>query len=143
MDGDLDVYVCIYGEGDRGAGSRGFDERAPVPFQDAKNGGKNVLLVNRGGFSFTDETESVGLGANNNRWSFSASWEDYDNDGDPDLYVANDFGRNCMYRNDEGYFTEDLLMSMAGYVTPTRGDVIIGDEDVAWSELRKRIGVVH
>lgn len=107
LDGDLDVYVCIYGEGDRGAGSRGFDERAPVPFQDAKNGGKNVLLVNRGGFSFTDETESVGLGANNNRWSFSASWEDYDNDGDPDLYVANDFGRNCMYRNDEGYFTED------------------------------------
>ena len=35
-----------------------------------------------------------------------------------------------------------LLMSMAGYVTPTRGDVIVGDEDVAWSELRKRIGVM-
>lgn len=107
LDGDLDVYVCIYGEGDRNSGSRGFDERAPVPFHDAKNGGKNVLLVNHGGFSFTDETESVGLGANNDRWSFSASWEDYDDDGDPDLYVANDFGRNCMYRNDGGHFTED------------------------------------
>ncbi len=35
-----------------------------------------------------------------------------------------------------------LLMSMAGYVTPTRGDVIVGKEDVAWSDLRKRIGVV-
>ena len=107
LDGDLDVYVCIYGEGDMNSGSRGFDERAPVPFHDAKNGGKNVLLVNRGGFSFTDETESVGLGTNNDRWSFSASWEDYDNDGDPDLYVANDFGRNCMYRNEGGRFTED------------------------------------
>ncbi len=107
LDGDLDVYVCIYGEGDRDSGSRGFDERAPVPFHDAKNGGKNVLLVNRGGFSFTDETESVGLGVNNDRWSFSSSWEDYDNDGDPDLYVANDFGRNCMYRNEGGHFTED------------------------------------
>ena len=101
------MYVCIYGEGDRNSGSRGFDERTPVPFHDAKNGGKNVLLVNHGGFSFTDETESVGLGANNDRWSFSASWEDYDDDGDPDLYVANDFGRNCMYRNDAGYFTEN------------------------------------
>lgn len=107
LDGDLDVYVCIYGEGDRNSGSRGFDERAPVPFHDAKNGGKNVLLVNHGGFSFTDETESVGLGVNNDRWSFSASWEDYDNDGDSDLYVANDFGRNCMYRNEGGHFTED------------------------------------
>ena len=35
-----------------------------------------------------------------------------------------------------------LLMSMAGYVTPTKGDVIVGDEDVAWSDLRKRIGVI-
>jgi len=35
-----------------------------------------------------------------------------------------------------------LLMSMAGYVTPTKGDVIVGEEDVAWSDLRKRIGVI-
>ena len=35
-----------------------------------------------------------------------------------------------------------LLMSMAGYVTPTKGEVVVGDEDVAWSELRKRIGVM-
>jgi len=35
-----------------------------------------------------------------------------------------------------------LLMAMAGYVTPTRGDVIVGREDVAWSDLRKRIGIV-
>jgi len=107
LDGDLDVYVCLYGEGDRNSGSRGFDERSPIPFHDAKNGGRNVLLVNHGGFAFTDETESVGLDVNNDRWSFSASWEDYDNDGDPDLYVANDFGRNCLYRNDRGHFTEE------------------------------------
>ena len=107
LDGDLDVYVCIYGEGDRNSGARGFDERSPVPFHDAKNGGRNVLLVNHGGFAFTDETQSVGLEVNNDRWSFSASWEDYDNDGDQDLYVANDFGKNCFYRNDGGQFTED------------------------------------
>ena len=37
---------------------------------------------------------------NNSRWSLAAAWEDYDNDGDLDLYVANDYGRNNLYRND-------------------------------------------
>ena len=31
---------------------------------------------------------------------------DYDNDGDLDLYVANDFGRNNLYRNDDGRFRD-------------------------------------
>ncbi|GIT30282.1 MAG: hypothetical protein Ct9H300mP1_23280 [Planctomycetaceae bacterium] len=43
---------------------------------------------------------------NNRRWSFAAGWSDYDGDGDPDLYVANDYGRNCLYRNDAGGFTD-------------------------------------
>jgi hypothetical protein len=34
----------------------------------------------------------------------AAAWEDFDNDGDQDLYVANDYGQNCLYRNDEGQF---------------------------------------
>jgi len=37
---------------------------------------------------------------NNHRFSFATAWEDYDNDGDLDLYVANDFGRNVLFRND-------------------------------------------
>lgn len=35
-----------------------------------------------------------------------------------------------------------LLMAMAGYTTPTSGDVLVGKEDVAWSDLRKQIGIV-
>jgi hypothetical protein len=106
LDGDLDVYVCVYGEGDSDSNGRGFEMHAPVPFEDARNGGSNVLLENLGGFAFADVTEEVGMGKNNNRWSFAASWEDYDRDGDVDLYVANDFGRNCLYRNEGGEFNE-------------------------------------
>ncbi|MDC0305069.1 VCBS repeat-containing protein, partial [bacterium] len=67
-----------------------MEGNSPTPFNDAENGGRNVLLSNLGGFQFTDVTQKVGLDQNNTRWSFSASWEDYDRDGDPDLYVAND-----------------------------------------------------
>ncbi len=104
-DGDLDIYTCIYSAGDQPT-KRGFEASSPIPFNDAENGGRNILLSNLGNFQFSDVTRKVGLDQNNTRWSFAASWEDYDRDGDPDLYVANDFGRNCLYRNDQGRFTD-------------------------------------
>ena len=79
---------------------------APFPFYDANNGGANALFRNDGDFRFVNVTEATGLDANNTRFSYSAVWEDYDNDGDVDLYVANDFGRNSLYRNDGGQFTD-------------------------------------
>jgi hypothetical protein len=51
-------------------------------------------------------TNETGINTNNRRWSFAASWEDFDIDGDPDLYVANDYGRNNLYRNDGGTFKD-------------------------------------
>ena len=104
LDGDLDIYTCIYGAGNQPK-KRGFEASSPNPFNEAENGGRNVLLSNLGGFQFADVTREVGLDQNNTRWSFSASWEDYDRDGDPDLYVANDFGRNCLYQNNNGQFS--------------------------------------
>ena len=106
-DGDLDIYTCVYSAGDDSvSGKRGFEATSPIPFNDAENGGRNVLLANLGDFQFGEITKEVGLEQNNTRWSFAASWEDFDRDGDPDLYVANDFGRNCLYRNDEGRFVD-------------------------------------
>jgi hypothetical protein len=104
-DGDLDLYACVYSAGDDASG-RGFEATSPLPFNDAENGGRNVLLANLGDFQFADATDDAGLDQDNTRWSFAAAWEDYDRDGDPDLYVANDFGRNCFYRNDGGTFSQ-------------------------------------
>jgi hypothetical protein len=77
-----------------------------MPFHDANNGAPNVMLRNDGGWSFTDVTESIGLRENGMRFSYAAAWDDFDDDGDLDVYVANDFGRNNLYRNDDGFFVD-------------------------------------
>ena len=102
LDGDLDLYGCAYWSPQADA----TQFPMPDPFHDATNGGRNCLLRNDGNWDFTDATDESGLDKDNNRWSLAASWEDYDNDGDPDLYVANDFGRNNLYRNDGGRLTD-------------------------------------
>lgn len=103
-DGFLDLYVCAYVKNDDGSSLGASGER--FVYHDARNGAPNSLFRNSGDLNFTEVTEKTGLTANNHRWSFSASWEDFDNDGDQDLYVANDYGRNNLYRNDEGIFTD-------------------------------------
>ena len=97
-DGLVDIYVCFYSS----ARSEGTAEAV----YDSNMGRPNKLWRNEGGFVFRDVTAETGMNHNNARYSFAAVWEDYDNDGDPDLYVANDFGRNNLYRNDGGKFTD-------------------------------------
>ena len=101
-DGDLDILVLRYAADGREIG--GFP--TPHPLYDARNGGANVLLENQGNFHFVDVTDARGMGVDNSRFSFAASWEDYDNDGDLDVYIANDFGPNTLLRNDGGRFVD-------------------------------------
>ncbi|MBN01809.1 MAG: hypothetical protein CMJ77_22095 [Planctomycetaceae bacterium] len=100
-DGDLDIYACCYA---RRATAEGMVR--PVPYHDANNGSRNVLLRNDRDWRFSNVTQQVGLDKSNRRFSLACAWEDFDNDGDQDLYVANDFGRNNLYRNDDGIFTD-------------------------------------
>jgi hypothetical protein len=64
-------------------------------FTHAKNGGRNVLYRNRGDGTFADVTDSAGLGYTG--WTLSVGAGDLNNDGWPDLYLANDFGPDEFY----------------------------------------------
>ena len=61
-------------------------------------GPPNVLLVNRGRGRFEVAPESPQLELWRN--TLQATWADYDDDGDPDVYVANDWARDHLFRND-------------------------------------------
>ena len=95
-DGFLDLYLCVYsyffGAGEDKAGT-------PAPYYDARNGPPAVLFRNDGRGRFVDVTAEAGLDAGNDRYHFAAAWADYDDDGWPDLLVANDFGTKNLYRN--------------------------------------------
>jgi len=96
-DGFLDLYLCTYsyfiGASEDKAGT-------PTPYHDARNGPPNVLFHNDGHGRFVDVTAETGMDQNNDRFSFAAAWGDYDEDGWPDLLVANDFGRKNLYHNE-------------------------------------------
>jgi len=101
-DGRLDIYFCLYSY------YHGLDQyHYPVPYFDSRNGPPNFLLHNEGNATFIDRTQAAGLNANNDRYSFACAWGASNSKGFPDLYVANDFGRSNLYRNNgDGTFTD-------------------------------------
>jgi hypothetical protein len=140
LDGDLDIFAACYSARTLAGVQRELFER-PVPYHDAGNGGRNVLLRNDGGWRWRHATRAAGLDDRDRRFSYACAWDDYDLDGDPDLYVANDFGRNTLYRNDTpgpgrpGRFTEVAVAQgvedVAAGMSAAWGDY---DND-GWSDL--------
>jgi len=107
LDGDLDLYVV---NGSWLDPSEPGKEPLPRLY---RNDGKGL---------FADVTAASGLQAP--FWGFGAATGDYDNDGDPDLYVTA-WGPDHLYRNDGGTFTDvssqalvrdDRLGSSAAFV---------------------------
>jgi len=93
-DGFLDIYFCVYSY------YQGLDKyHVPVPYYDAENGPPNFLFHNNHDGTFHDVTAVAGMSQNNHRFSLGCAWGDFNNDGWPDLYVANDFGKKNLYRN--------------------------------------------
>jgi hypothetical protein len=109
-DGWLDIYLL---NGSTVAALKG--KEAPP---------RAMLLHNNHDGTFTDVTERAGVA--NERWGFGVAVGDYDNDGWPDIYIAN-FGKNRLYHNNrDGTFTdvaEKAGVALGGWSTgPTWGD---------------------
>ncbi|NIM02396.1 MAG: hypothetical protein GTN89_16720, partial [Acidobacteria bacterium] len=116
-DGWQDVYVCSYNR---------YGTVMPDSWTGATNGTPNLLLVNQGDGTYRSVAEEWGVA--DSRWSYAAQFIDLDVDGDQDLYVANDFGENALYRNDGGRFTDGAVEM--GIVDPGFGmGVSFGDYD--------------
>jgi len=114
-DGRLDVYFCLYSY------YLGLDQyHYPSPYFDARNGPPNYLFHNLGNGKFIDRTAASGLNAENDRYSFACAWGDISGAGGPDLYVANDFGRSNLYRNN-GDGTFAAISEPAGVNVPGAG----------------------
>ncbi|MDF1839405.1 MAG: CRTAC1 family protein [Planctomycetota bacterium] len=136
-DGDLDLYVTSYLEYDPSKMPPAdelerFQREDPtemLPF--AFPGQRNVLLRNEstdGKLVFTDQTENLGL-LNETGLSMQALWWDFDQDNDPDLYVANDVSHNVMFLNKGDGTFEDVTFAL-GLDDPRGGmGLDVGDMD--------------
>jgi enediyne biosynthesis protein E4 len=143
-DGRLDLYVCGYvryrhDPAKARETSRQF--KAVVPY--ALNPSsyppeRNLLLRNEGG-RFREVGKEAGVDNPTGR-SLSASWADFDGDGWPDLYVANDVSDNAMFRNlGDGRFGD---VSHSAWVADHRGAMGLGIGD--WDgDLDLDIFVTH
>jgi hypothetical protein len=125
-DGRLDLYLGRY-----------LDPRKNLPTTlfYTRNGEGNSLLHNDGKdgkLHFTDVTREAGI--TESGLSLGVAWADFDNDNDLDMYVANDFGRDALLRNNgNGTFTDVSRESGAfdpGYGMSASWGDLDGDGDL-------------
>jgi hypothetical protein len=93
-------------------------------FEFATNGGKNLLFRNVGGSRFEDVTDQAGVGST--RWTLAAASADFNADGWPDIYLANDYGPEELYLNDNG---RRFVLTTAGLESESKSgmSVTLGD----------------
>ena len=133
-DGLLDVYLSTHGRGNgpikewidvvRPIDQQAYVERmlASHPYLD-RGGMPNIILMNRNGKLIRENA----LSESAKQWlnSYQAAPMDYDSDGDLDLYVCNDFGKDALLRND----------TKKGSIIPKFTDVteeVFADRDLAF-----------
>lgn len=129
-DGYLDLYVCGYVKYSRlnkqvASQKDNREEPAginPLSFPSQRN----LLYHNNKNGTFTELAVTAGV-ADPAGKSLSASWCDFNNDGWPDLYVANDVSDNVMYINKgDGTFND---VSHLAHVADYRGAMGLGVGD--------------
>jgi hypothetical protein len=61
--------------------------------------GKNILYHNNGDGTFSDVSDAAGISGANGTYGLGVLTADFDNDGWPDIYVANDSTASALYQN--------------------------------------------
>lgn len=99
-DGLLDLYVGGYFREEHVLWDLKTTRIMQSSFEFADNAGHNVLFKNLGGGKFTDVTASAGV--DSTRWTFAIAAADFDGNGFQDLYLANDYGPEELFLNQDG-----------------------------------------
>lgn len=123
-DGLLDLYVTAYFRDDVDLWHLTTTRIMHNSFEYATNGGRNLLFHNLGGGRFEDVTDRMGVGST--RWTLAAASADFNDDGWPDLYLANDYGPEELYLNDRG---RGFTLTTAGLESESKSgmSVALGD----------------
>ena len=112
-DGDLDLFVASYIDLDLKTAP--LPESGPCLYKGVMvacgppglAGGMNTLFRNNGEGSFTDVSDKSGVRKTNGTYGLGVLVADFDNDGWPDIYVANDSAPAALYHNNKnGTFTD-------------------------------------
>ena len=97
-------------------------------------GESDLLFHNRGDGTFEEVSKKAGVDDPEHHYGLGVEWGDYDNDGWPDLYVANDAGPNYLYRNKhDGTFEE---LGMLSGVALSGDGLEQGSMGVDWGDYR-------
>jgi enediyne biosynthesis protein E4 len=117
-DGKLDLFVANYIDMDLATAP--VPESGPCLYKAVMvacgppglKGGKNILYHNNGDGTFKDVSEAAGIFSANGTYGLGVLTADFDNDGWPDIYVANDSTASALYQNKkDGKFVDIALES--------------------------------
>ena len=112
-DGHLDLYVANYIDFDPKTAP--LPESGPCLYKGLTvacgppglQGGKDILFHNNGDGTFTDVSEKAGILRKQGTYGLGVLVGDFDNDGWPDIYVADDSSPSALWQNNhDGTFSD-------------------------------------
>ena len=123
-DGHLDLFVANYIDLDLATAP--VPESGPCLYKSVMvacgppglQGGKNILYHNNGDGTFTDASEASGILRANGTYGLGVLTADLDNDGWPDIYVANDSTASALYQNKKNGKFEDIAIESGCALSP-------------------------
>jgi hypothetical protein len=125
-DGLLDLFIAGYWPDDVDLWRLETTRIMPESFEYANNGGGKFLLRNRGGGTFEDTTEAMGI--RSGRWTLALVAADLLGTGYPDLFLSNDYGVSELFANRGGRQFVDVAQDTGVGRTPKSGmNASIGD----------------